>query len=230
MERLGHRVVMAADGPEALEMVRQSPPDLVLGLTAMGWYAGRGHEIELVDPPTAARAMILLAEIGVGMGAAVDLPDVKEGIHAKWLKGDLLLPAFSGGRLAGCMWFVFDDPPGPDTWCVDNVLDLLHMTQATWRAVELSEARRLADEASQVKGRFLSRMSHEIRTPLNVILGFVELLMAQTESSKQREMLEAVHQNAYRLGLIIDDVLDMSRMDDGRLELHLCLARAPSAP
>ena len=76
-----------------------------------------------------------------------------------------------------------------------------------------------AEKATQVKSQFLANMSHEIRTPMNAIVGLVELCLNSNVSSKQRDYLERVETAALGLTNLIDDILDFSKMESGKLEL-----------
>lgn len=81
-----------------------------------------------------------------------------------------------------------------------------------------------AEQASAAKSEFLSRMSHELRTPLNAILGFAQLLkMPESEplTSGQRQKIEVMEQAGQHLLAVINDVLDLSRIESGRLPLSL---------
>ncbi|RZU47534.1 signal transduction histidine kinase [Fluviicoccus keumensis] len=86
---------------------------------------------------------------------------------------------------------------------------------------ELIESRTRADKASQAKGEFLAMMSHELRTPLNAILGSLQLLNSGSLESEQREYGQLASQAANDLRRLVDDVLDFSRLDEGRLMLQL---------
>ncbi|MEC4804810.1 MAG: ATP-binding protein [Jaaginema sp. PMC 1079.18] len=86
---------------------------------------------------------------------------------------------------------------------------------------ELEQAKRLAEEASRLKSEFLASTSHELRTPLNGIIGFMRLIldgMADTEE-EQREFLEEAHNSALHLLNLINDILDIAKIEAGKLEL-----------
>jgi len=86
---------------------------------------------------------------------------------------------------------------------------------------ELINARTRADKANQAKGEFLAMMSHELRTPLNAILGSLQLLGGGTLGKEADEYASLAVQAANDLRRLVDDVLDFSRLDEGRLSLHL---------
>ncbi|WP_295444430.1 ATP-binding protein [uncultured Thiodictyon sp.] len=83
----------------------------------------------------------------------------------------------------------------------------------------LKQAQETAERAARVKAEFLAHMSHEIRTPMNAILGLSELALHQSQDPTSREYLEHVHQSAQMLLGILNDILDQSKLDTGRLNL-----------
>jgi signal transduction histidine kinase len=85
---------------------------------------------------------------------------------------------------------------------------------------EIRESRDAAEAANQAKAAFLATMSHEIRTPMNGVIGMVDLLVQTPLEDDQREMLRTVRSSAYALLTIINDILDYSKIEAGKLELE----------
>ncbi|HXA70508.1 MAG TPA: ATP-binding protein [Stellaceae bacterium] len=96
--------------------------------------------------------------------------------------------------------------------------------EALRRAKEDAEAARgLAEAASQAKSEFLATMSHELRTPLNAVIGFSQIMMTETlgpiGSTQYRDYAKDIHDSGVHLLEIINDILDLSKAEAGKLEL-----------
>lgn len=120
-------------------------------------------------------------------------------------------------------------PPPADAAAPGCLVLLRRPTDRSDRADSALEALRAEKEAavaaSQAKSRFLSRMSHELRTPLNAVLGFTQLMRAEVEAADaqpeiQLAQLDFIEQAGWQLLTMIDNVLDLARIETGRLELH----------
>jgi signal transduction histidine kinase/CheY-like chemotaxis protein len=88
------------------------------------------------------------------------------------------------------------------------------------RTAELAEARDRANAANSAKSAFLANMSHEIRTPLSAILGLTRLLRRDTSPARLADRLDKIQDSARHLLSIINDILDLSKIESGRLELE----------
>ena len=98
------------------------------------------------------------------------------------------------------------------------------LTQQKQAEVASRQAREEAERANRTKSEFLSRMSHELRTPLNAIIGFSDLLLERIGgdlTAKQEEFLRDIRDSGAHLLTLINDVLDISKIEAGRMELTL---------
>ncbi len=89
-------------------------------------------------------------------------------------------------------------------------------------ADELKRAKKMAEAANRTKSTFLANMSHELRTPLNTVLGFSDLLARDPEATlDQREKLEIINRSGDHLLAMINDVLDLSKIEAGQVDLEM---------
>ncbi len=108
--------------------------------------------------------------------------------------------------------------PLPDASMVWINADISQRKQAEH---SLLAARDAAEAGSRAKSAFLAVMSHEIRTPMNAVIGLLELLHMSPLDAEQRETIDTVRESSQTLLRLIDDVLDFSKIESGKLELHL---------
>jgi len=105
---------------------------------------------------------------------------------------------------------------------LDSYRDLLE-SLVEERTADLAAARDEAERANRAKSRFLSKMSHELRTPLNAILGFAQMLQldGQKLEATQQENIDEILEAGHHLLMLINDVLDLSKIESGNLRLNI---------
>jgi signal transduction histidine kinase len=167
---------------------------------------------------------------------AVQIPDVRDipatparDIASRaGFRALLVVPLLARDRVVGTL-VVRRKEPGAFT---KNAVDLLKTfaaqsvlaIQNAHLFTEIDEKSRQVEIASQHKSQFLANMSHELRTPLNAILGYTELILDNIYGEtpdKMREVLERLHANGKHLLGLINDVLDLSKIEAGQLTLDL---------
>ena len=143
-------------------------------------------------------------------------------------------PLLRDGRWVASLWASVDKPR---VWTREEVALVQAVAERTWTAIEklrsetererllqsVQEARDAAEKANQLKDEFLATLSHELRNPLNVILGYSELLLRMPEieqSPRLVQMGEALRRNAQSQSQLINDLLDLSRLQRGKISLN----------
>ena len=102
--------------------------------------------------------------------------------------------------------------------------------QLSERSAEVEQKNAELEQISQMKSRFLASMSHELRTPLNAIIGFSEVLDARMFgelNEKQSEYVKDIHESGHHLLALVNDILDLSKIEAGRMELELSRFNLP---
>ncbi len=131
---------------------------------------------------------------------------------------EVLARESKGGIIALSMTMGRTRPDGPTFFAVFRDL-----SQAKQTENELREARRLAERAANAKADVLARISHEVRTPLNAIIGFSEVMIGERfgalGNERYREYMKDIRASGERVIAIINDLLDLSRIETGKLDL-----------
>jgi PAS domain S-box-containing protein len=118
------------------------------------------------------------------------------------------------------LWIIGDgaiqrDDFGEPVTLIGAVRDVTSQKEAELR---IDEARRQAEAANESKSVFLANMSHEIRTPMTAILGYTDLAQSTPDSDELEEHLQTIRRNGYYLLEIINDILDLSKIEAGKIE------------
>jgi hypothetical protein len=146
---------------------------------------------------------------------------VEKGREEAWLTERMAQHRASSGpyeqQLADGRWIRSQDHPTPDGGRVGLRMDITHQKEAEAALLAATEA---AEAANRAKSAFLANMSHEIRTPMNGVVGMAELLCDTTLSPEQRLFAETIKSSGEALLVIINDILDYSKIEAERLTLY----------
>lgn len=120
-----------------------------------------------------------------------------------------------------CKRIYFESVPGGDeVVAVRSVVAVVDVTSRKEHEAMLSAARNQAEAANRARGEFLANMSHEIRTPMTAILGYADMLGDHLKDPDNKQCVDTIRRNGRFLLDIINDILDLSRIDAGRMELE----------
>jgi two-component system sensor histidine kinase/response regulator len=207
LEDMGYRVATATTGREAMELIRKKGFNIVIADIKLPDISGLEilETAKELNPETA----VIMITGHASLETAVDA--INEGAYAYILKPVAMseLETTLNNALR-------------EQRLLSENRELVESLQQSNKRME--EANRALEQVSQAKSDFTARMSHELRTPLNSIIGFSEVLLSKKMSPADRatheEFLGYIHTSAEHLLHLIDSILDLSKIEAGKLTLE----------
>jgi signal transduction histidine kinase/ActR/RegA family two-component response regulator len=146
-------------------------------------------------------------------------------VDAENMRAVAAFPIIVGDEVGGVLEFFSESPFEADRILLDVMVQvgmvLGRIVERTRYEAALLRAREVAEVASEAKTQFLSRMSHELRTPLTAVLGYAQLLELSPMPDQERGYIAAIEKGGTHLLALINDVLDVSRLERGELRLSV---------
>jgi len=141
----------------------------------------------------------------------------EEVMNRGYWKGELLFQRKDGSYVpTSCTTVLMKNRAGHPMATIGLMTDITELKNAEMR---MKEARDEAERANRLKSYFLATMSHEIRTPINAMLGFTEMLIDEETGPEKKARLELVYQSGKMLLDLVNDILDLSKIEAGQYEI-----------
>jgi len=179
-----------------------------------GEYAEHGGDVSRLLKPGVPFADLIRGQLAHGAHAD------GVGREEAWLADRLSRrrnPAGPEEQLQGDRWLRVEDRRTARGGTISVSIDITDLKRD---AEALAQARDAAEAANRAKSEFLANMSHELRTPLNGVIGVAHAMGRTGLSAEQRDMLTLIESSAHALESVLSDLLDLARIDSGRMELQ----------
>lgn len=207
LQDMGHRVTTAATGREALALLRKQPFNIIIADIKLPDIGG----LEILETTKELNPEVAVIMITSRASIEMAAEAINEGAYAYILKPGAM------SELATIINYALRE----QRLLIEN-RKLVESLQRSNKSLE--EVNRALEQASHAKSDFMAKMSHELRTPLNVIIGFSELMLDQVPgkvNEEQRGCLDDILSSSRHLLGLINEILDLSKVESGKVELRL---------
>jgi CheY-like chemotaxis protein len=213
LTRSGYQVSVAIDGESAIEQVKYHLPALILLDIMMPGIDGFETCKRLKQNPMSCNIPVIF------MTALTDIDNKVRGFSLGAV--DYITKPFQQGEVLARVQAQIKLQTLSKTLEYQNNLLRGEIKQREMIEVLLRQSKEEAEKANQAKSEFLANMSHEVRTPLNGILGYAQILQTSKNlTDKERRGLNIIHQCGTHLLTLINDVLDLSKIEARKMELY----------